>query len=70
MLFPRGAQPSGVSKRMGENWETAGAALYLGSRLSSYVTGHIVVSDGGATHTTARGVVAEGQKPRALEPRP
>jgi NAD(P)-dependent dehydrogenase (short-subunit alcohol dehydrogenase family) len=54
-------------KRMGENWETAGAALYLGSRLSSYVTGHIVVSDGGATHTTARGVVAEGQKPRALQ---
>jgi NAD(P)-dependent dehydrogenase (short-subunit alcohol dehydrogenase family) len=54
-------------KRMGENWETAGAALYLGSRLSSYVTGHIVVSDGGATHTTARGDVAEGQKPRALQ---
>lgn len=53
-------------KRMGETWETAGAALYLGSRLSSYMTGHVVISDGGILHTTARGGVSEGLKPAAL----
>jgi NAD(P)-dependent dehydrogenase (short-subunit alcohol dehydrogenase family) len=52
--------------RMGEAWETAGAALFLGSRLSSYMTGHIVVSDGGALIASARGGVAEGLKPKAL----
>jgi NAD(P)-dependent dehydrogenase (short-subunit alcohol dehydrogenase family) len=53
-------------KRMGEPWETAGAALFLGSKLSSYVTGHVVISDGGILHTTARGGVSEGLKPIAL----
>ncbi|HEY3696695.1 SDR family NAD(P)-dependent oxidoreductase [Phenylobacterium sp.] len=54
-------------KRMGETWETAGAALFLGSKLSSYMTGHIVISDGGVLHTTARGGVSEGMTPKALE---
>jgi NAD(P)-dependent dehydrogenase (short-subunit alcohol dehydrogenase family) len=54
-------------KRMGETWETAGVALFLGSKLSSYMTGHIVVSDGGVVHTTARGGVSEGMTPKALE---
>jgi NAD(P)-dependent dehydrogenase (short-subunit alcohol dehydrogenase family) len=52
--------------RMGEAWETAGTALFLGSRLSSYMTGHIVVSDGGVLIANARGGVAEGMKPKAL----
>lgn len=52
--------------RMGEAWETAGTALFLGSRLSSYMTGHIVMSEGGALIASARGGVAEGLKPKAL----
>jgi NAD(P)-dependent dehydrogenase (short-subunit alcohol dehydrogenase family) len=54
-------------RRMGDTWETAGAALFLGSRLSSYMTGHIVVSDGGILHTTARGSVSEGMTPKVLQ---
>jgi NAD(P)-dependent dehydrogenase (short-subunit alcohol dehydrogenase family) len=53
--------------RMGEARETAGAALFLGSKLSAYMTGHIVVSDGGILHTSARGTVSEGLTPRALD---
>jgi NAD(P)-dependent dehydrogenase (short-subunit alcohol dehydrogenase family) len=52
--------------RMGEAWETAGTALFLGSRLSSFMTGHSVVSDGGALIANARGGVAEGLTPKAL----
>jgi hypothetical protein len=31
------------------------------------MTGHIVISDGGVLHTTARGGVSEGMTPKALE---
>ena len=40
--------------RIGEVWETAGVAVFLASRLSAFVTGEKVVSDGGVLHTTAR----------------
>jgi NAD(P)-dependent dehydrogenase (short-subunit alcohol dehydrogenase family) len=52
--------------RLGEPAETAGAALFLGSRLSDYMTGHVVVSDGGIVNTTARGAIVEDQRPTAL----
>lgn len=39
---------------LGEPEETAGAALFLASSMSAYMTGHVVVSDGGILHTTAR----------------
>ncbi|MFA4837211.1 MAG: SDR family NAD(P)-dependent oxidoreductase [Dehalococcoidia bacterium] len=45
------AQPMG---RLGEPWETAGLAVFFASKLSSYVTGHSLLSDGGLGHTTAR----------------
>ncbi|MFI5042936.1 MAG: SDR family oxidoreductase, partial [Acidimicrobiales bacterium] len=40
--------------RIGEVWETAGVAVFLASKLSSFVTGEEIVSDGGTLHTTAR----------------
>lgn len=40
--------------RLGDAEETAGVALFLASELSSYMTGHHVVSDGGVLNTTAR----------------
>lgn len=40
--------------RLGRPDETAGVAVFLASNLSSYLTGHMVVSDGGITHTTQR----------------
>lgn len=53
--------------RLGEPWETAGLAVFFASKLSSYVTGHSLLSDGGLTHTTARPAVGLGMKSRALE---
>ena len=53
--------------RLGEPWETAGLAVFFASRLSAYVTGHSLLSDGGVTHTTARPPVGIGMKPKALE---
>jgi len=50
--------------RIGEVWETAGVAVFLASKLSSFVTGEEIVSDGGVLHTTARppiGMAAEAQ---------
>jgi len=53
--------------RLGDPMETAGVAVFLASSLSSYVTGHIVVSDGGVTHTTHRPPVGGGlELPQAL----
>ncbi len=40
--------------RLGLPDETAGVAVFLASELSSYLTGHAVVSDGGVIHTTRR----------------
>jgi len=50
--------------RIGEVWETAGVAVFLASKLSSFVTGEEIVSDGGVLHTTARppiGMAVEAQ---------
>jgi NAD(P)-dependent dehydrogenase (short-subunit alcohol dehydrogenase family) len=52
--------------RLGEAWETGGAALFLASDLSSYMTGHSVISDGGVSHTTNRPPVGMPMKPEAL----
>jgi NAD(P)-dependent dehydrogenase (short-subunit alcohol dehydrogenase family) len=40
--------------RLGEVAEAGGVAVFLASRLSTYVTGQTIVSDGGLVHTTAR----------------
>ena len=53
--------------RLGEPWETAGLAVFFASKLSAYVTGHSLLSDGGVTHTTARPPVGIGMKSKALE---
>jgi NAD(P)-dependent dehydrogenase (short-subunit alcohol dehydrogenase family) len=55
--------------RIGEVWETAGVAVFLASRLSSFVTGEEIVSDGGVLHTTARppiGMATEAEAVRRL----
>ncbi len=59
----RKAPPMG---RLGEPWETAGLAVFFASKLSSYVTGHALLSDGGVTLTTARPAIGRGIKPAAL----
>lgn len=53
--------------RLGEPGETAGVALFLASALSSYMTGHAVVSDGGVLHTTARPALGGATVPEALK---
>lgn len=63
--FMRRAAEATPQKRLGLAEETAGVALFLASNLSSYMTGHAVLSDGGITHTTARPPVG-GLKPSAL----
>jgi NAD(P)-dependent dehydrogenase (short-subunit alcohol dehydrogenase family) len=61
--------------RIGDVAETAGAAVFLASNLSAYVTGQELVSDGGVHHTTSRppmGMDAEAEAVLALrreEPR-
>lgn len=52
--------------RLGEPDETAGVAVFLASRLSSYMTGHAVVSDGGILHTTARPAFGGAKVPDAI----
>lgn len=52
--------------RLGEPWETAGLAVFFASKLSSYVTGHSLLSDGGVSHTTARPAVGLDMKTAAL----
>lgn len=52
--------------RLGEPEETAGVAVFLASRLSSYMTGHAVVSDGGILHTTARPAFGGTKVPDAI----
>lgn len=63
--FLRRAAEATPQKRLGRAEETAGVAVFLASQLSSYMTGHAVISDGGITHTTAR-PPAGALKPLAL----
>ncbi len=52
---------------LGRPIETAGLAVFFASRLSDYVTGHSLLSDGGVTITTARPPVGLDMKPAALK---
>jgi len=52
--------------RLGDPLETGGLAVFLASKLSAYVTGHGVFSDGGVVHTTARPPVGLTMLPKAL----
>jgi NAD(P)-dependent dehydrogenase (short-subunit alcohol dehydrogenase family) len=63
--FLRKAAAATPQGRLGSAEETAGVAVFLASNLSSYLTGHSVISDGGVTHTTARPAVG-ALKPLAL----
>ena len=52
--------------RLGEPWETGGVAVFLASKLSAYVTGQGILSDGGLIHTTARPPIGMAMQPVAL----
>jgi NAD(P)-dependent dehydrogenase (short-subunit alcohol dehydrogenase family) len=52
--------------RLGQPVETGGAAVFLASNLSSYVTGHALVCDGGIVQTTARPPIGMDMAPAAL----
>lgn len=52
--------------RLGEPMETGGVAVFLASRLSAYMTGQFVVSDGGISITTNRPPVGAPALPKAL----
>jgi NAD(P)-dependent dehydrogenase (short-subunit alcohol dehydrogenase family) len=64
--FLRAAAAATPLGRLGDPLETGGVAVFLASNLSSYVTGHSVVSDGGITHTTNRPPVGSSSRPKAL----
>ena len=52
--------------RPGEQMETASVVLFFASKLSSYVTGHNLASDGGLLHTNAKPPAGLDMKPRVL----
>ncbi len=52
--FIDGAAKASPMGRWGEPMETSGLAVFFASKLSDYVTGHSLLSDGGLGHTTAR----------------
>jgi NAD(P)-dependent dehydrogenase (short-subunit alcohol dehydrogenase family) len=54
--------------RLGEVAEAGGVAVFLASRLSSYVTGQTIVSDGGLVHTTARPPLGRASHGKVTEP--
>ncbi len=66
-MTPRPANAAPPMGRLGEPVETARVAVFLASNLSSYMTGHSIVSDGGVTHTTARPAVGLAVKPKAFQ---
>ncbi|MCL0101781.1 SDR family oxidoreductase [Dehalococcoidia bacterium] len=53
--------------RLGDPMDTAGLTVFFASKLSSYVTGHSLLSDGGLIHTTARPAVGLEIEPEALK---
>jgi NAD(P)-dependent dehydrogenase (short-subunit alcohol dehydrogenase family) len=64
--FLRAAAKATPLGRLGDPLETGGVAVFLASNLSSYMTGHAVISDGGITHTTNRPPVGPPVRPKAL----
>jgi NAD(P)-dependent dehydrogenase (short-subunit alcohol dehydrogenase family) len=64
--FLRAAAKATPLGRLGGVMETGGVAVFLASNLSSYMTGHAVISDGGITHTTNRPPVGAPVRPKAL----
>lgn len=64
-FYTRAAETTPLG-RLGEADETSGVALFLASELSSYLTGHHVVSDGGLINTTARPAFGGVRVPEAI----
>lgn len=64
--FLRAAAKATPLGRLGGVMETGGVAVFLASNLSSYMTGHAVISDGGITHTMNRPPVGAPVRPKAL----
>jgi NAD(P)-dependent dehydrogenase (short-subunit alcohol dehydrogenase family) len=52
--------------RLGEVSEAGGVAVFLASKLSSYITGHPIACDGGILHTTSRPPIGMTMVPAAL----
>jgi NAD(P)-dependent dehydrogenase (short-subunit alcohol dehydrogenase family) len=52
--------------RLGETSEAGGVAVFLASKLSSYLTGHPIPCDGGILHTTSRPPIGMTMVPAAL----
>jgi len=65
--FRRMAQLAPPMRRLGDPYEVGGLAVFMASKLSSYMTGHAVFSDGGVVHTTARPAVGMAMLPQAIE---
>ena len=64
--FRRMAEQAPPIRRLGDPYETGGLAVFMASKLSGYMTGHAVYSDGGVVHTTARPPVGMTMIPNAI----
>jgi NAD(P)-dependent dehydrogenase (short-subunit alcohol dehydrogenase family) len=64
--FRRRAALAPPLQRLGDPYETGGLAVFMASKLSGYMTGHAVYSDGGVVHTTARPPVGMTMIPDAI----